>query len=716
MTAPSMLASMLRGAGFCVSALIALNACAPNNLPADGAADADASDDAAQSDAQRALSAPPNAVSARDLTQVAGRVDVSPITCVRRSDGPPYTCSPCMPGAACDLGVPCRVGRVSRCIVDSPVCDDTGPAPNGSACGTMGSGMVCNAGSCGCPAGQQNCGGVCRIAGVCSVGTGGCAVTGTWTCNGTNVGCSATAAPPQVETCNGIDDNCDGVIDNITSAACQPALCQTGASYCAAGVLACARTGNSPAGSSCTGIGGGVCDGIGNCVCPAGQTNCGGICRPTGSGCAVGVGACQRFGTVVCSGTSTVCSASAGSPTAEVCNGIDDNCDGTVDNIAASACAPNACQTGVLTCSGASTVCVATANRAAGTSCPAPVNGTCNGAGTCVCPAGTGDCGGICTAGLGNSCTVGTGVCQRTGSLVCTGAGSVGCNVSAGAPSMSPETNCTNGLDDDCDGLTDLADPNCPRGPANDRCASATPVTLSAGSPAYFSGTTVGAAHDTDGTCGAATSAGDVFYRFTITERSLVYADAFGSGYDVVLFFTPGCGSAQPGGWACNDDSCGTLQSQIVQLLDPGTYYLVVSGFSGGAGAFNVQMQTVPASDRVFGIGSGTSTYSGNTSGLSDRTNPGCGYSAAPDETWYHTSCPGYGGGGMFATTCGRAGWDTMLAFRQGNGGLGACVDDSCGLQSQISAGVNAGPGIRAVYVDGYSSANGAYSVYITMP
>jgi hypothetical protein len=485
-----------------------------------------------------------------------------------------------------------------------------------------------------------------------------------------------------------------------------------------AGMTACARAGNSPAGQACPGITGGVCDGLGNCVCPAGQSNCGGVCRPTGTSCTVGVGACARTGVVVCSGMGTTCSVTAGAPGVETCNGIDDNCNGVVDDIAPAPCAPNACQTGVTGCAGASVVCIANANRPYGTACPTPTNGVCNGSGTCVCPAGTGLCGGICTANVGNACSVGTGVCQRTGTVVCTGPGTAGCNTGAGAPSESPERTCNNGLDDDCDGLVDLSDPDCPRGPPNDFCVNATPVTLTHSVPVSFSGSTIGASHEMNGLCGASTTSPDVYYRFTLAERSLVYADGFGSGYDIVLFFSPSCGGAQPGGYACNDDSCGTLQSQIVQVLNPGTYYLVVSGFAGSRGNFTVNMQTLPASDRVYQIGSGNANYSGNTSGLSNRHTPGCAFSNAPDETWYHLTCPWYGGGSMYAGTCGMAGWDTMLAFRQGNagGGPSACNDDSCGLQSRIWSGVTGGAGIRAVYVDGWSSNSGSYTVNINMP
>jgi hypothetical protein len=92
---------------------------------------------------------------------------------------------------------------------------------------------------------------------------------------------------------------------------------ETNAQHCGACGRACA------ADRQCSGA---------TCSCPAGRSDCGGPCLPTGAPCVVGTGACRRAGQIVCAGSGmTACGATAGAPSAEVCNGVDDNCDGTVD-------------------------------------------------------------------------------------------------------------------------------------------------------------------------------------------------------------------------------------------------------------------------------------------------------------------------------------------------------------------------------------------------
>jgi hypothetical protein len=154
--------------------------------------------------------------------------------------------------------------------------------------------------------------------GTVSCGTGGCAVTVSGCDGGTPVECVPLA--PGVETCDGKDDDCDGTVDD-------------------------------------------------GCECTSGAE------RPCygGPGGTAGVGAC-RAGVQRCDGGrwSAVCAEEV-LPAEESCNGKDDDCDGRIGEAAAAGTCdtglPGACATGVLACTAEGQVCVA----------PAPSADVCNG-------------------------------------------------------------------------------------------------------------------------------------------------------------------------------------------------------------------------------------------------------------------------------------------------------------------------------------------------
>lgn len=131
---------------------------------------------------------------------------------------------------------------------------------------------------------------------------GACLGTGTLVCNGTGSGltCNITnpGATPVAETCNGLDDNCNGAIDEGIS--CTPGCVPTSATD--------------------------LCNGLDDDCDGAFEEDDGQVGQP----CGLSNNPPCQFGTNACIGGSIVC-VGAIDPQAEVCNGIDDNCDGMPD-------------------------------------------------------------------------------------------------------------------------------------------------------------------------------------------------------------------------------------------------------------------------------------------------------------------------------------------------------------------------------------------------
>jgi hypothetical protein len=279
----------------------------------------------------------------------------------------PQLCLACAADTECGGGAACLQidgeGRcATSCTTDCPtgyqcVADSTG-THSGSYCQPMD-------GSCTCTA--MMAGGTRACTNTNTVGT----CFGTQTCDPATgwSACNAPTAAP--ETCNGLDEDCDFLIDEDTGGgqACTNTnsfgTC-TGARQCG-GSIGFTCEGQIPMAELCN-YADDDCDGS----VDEGFTGIGTVCTP-------GVGACQRFGSIGCApnGLTTQCSVTAGNPTPELCNGIDDDCNGVVDN-------------------------------------------------------------GF--PGIGGPCSAGYGVCTRYGTLVCaTGGMSTACSATPGT-NMSPET------------------------------------------------------------------------------------------------------------------------------------------------------------------------------------------------------------------------------------------------------------------------------------
>jgi hypothetical protein len=283
-------------------------------------------------------------------------------------------------------------------------------------------------------------------------GTGSCA-EGEQTCteDGKWGACEGEVLPAAVEDCDGIDNDCNGMID--TGCACTPPVPETtqpcyagpdgkpgpegteGVGECKAGTNSCKADGTWD--DKCNDVvlpGDETCDALDNdcngAVDDMGMTTC-------------GVGACQ-VSVITCeNGQLTQCNSLP--PTKEVCDGVDNDCDQLTDENdpdngkACDSGALGVCQPGKITCANGAKVCVSNVQ-----SSPEACDGADN------------DCDGEVDdniQGTGGGCSTGyPGVCSQ-GAIQCQN------NVIDCFPIVAASPEICDGLDNDCDEKTDEGNP-----------------------------------------------------------------------------------------------------------------------------------------------------------------------------------------------------------------------------------------------------------------
>ncbi len=391
-----------------------------------------------------------------------------------------------------DGGVTIDINNHGHCGIDDN-CNgkidenlDTCTDPNN--CGACGN-------SCVVPNGTAKCVSTAAPGAACTKDNTSCQVDkcdpGWWALPG-GEGCWYQCTPTNngVEICDGLDNDCDNKIDDADPdlQTGDPAIgqsCQGGAdgicanpanagvNKCILGAIACCDvdSNNTPAQDPnlpATGLLNGECHGtVGPFVIHPGsdQETCNGLdddCDGTvddnvvdvGQACGSSVGICNK-GVNICVNGAPVCNGATMPSATDPCNGVDDNCDGVIDGIVpasgAVACTSNANCTGGTICmvrSSASDKVCATPDPEVGQACDPPPTAPCvNASGQQV------DCGTAGATPVPQPCKAGTWTCA--GELVCTGA--VGKTSSTDACGV--DSNCDGRLDAQPDLQNDVA--NC---------------------------------------------------------------------------------------------------------------------------------------------------------------------------------------------------------------------------------------------------------------
>ena len=407
----------------------------------------------------------------------------------------PTAWSPRPAGTICraSAGV-CDVAET--CNGTSTTCPADGFAASGTTCrvsaGVCDPAEACTGSSAACPADALTAAGTtCRAAaGVCDVAE---------TCNGTSAACPADAFLSATTTCRASAGPCDLAESCTGSSATCPAnvfaassvTCRTAAGVCdvaetCTGSSAACPTDAFAASTTVCRDAAGACDLAESCTgssaaCPADAFAASTVV------CRSAAGACDLAES--CTGSSAACPGDAFLPTTTVCRASTGVCDLAESCTGSSAGCPDdatfapsttVCRTaaGVCdvaeSCTGSSNACPADAFMPSSMVCRASTSiAACDPAETCTgssaaCPTDVvtrtpttetcntvdDDCDGTADNGfdVGAACSVGMGACRATGTRVCaTGGAGTTCSATEGTPAA--ET--CDGVDNDCDGMTD---------------------------------------------------------------------------------------------------------------------------------------------------------------------------------------------------------------------------------------------------------------------
>jgi hypothetical protein len=650
-------------------------------LRPDGAGPADATREAGGDDV---IEPPMDVLAPPEDGMTAPPDAIEPPTDAAGPDAAGPDASACSSG--CDDGIACTDDRCNEALGR---CEFT---PNPASCGT---GLVCNPAMGGCVAVP------CTGNGMCDDGNA---------CNG-NETCSMGRCIPGTPLVCGDGDACNGFESCDPRMGCQrgtPLMCDDGL-FCN-GTETCERARGCVPGTPPVCNDGVACT---TDTCVESRRRCESV--PDSARCAMGQVCNATMGCVT-----TGCTGNAMCDDGNACNGA--------ETCVMGACRPGTalrCDDGNL-CNGVES-CDGRMGCVAGTALRCDDGRFCNGAETCDpargCLPGTAPMcrdGNVCTVDACNPMAdMGRGACVNTpvdadgdgfpaaavSGTAC--AGGRDCNDADRAINPGAMEVC-NLRDDNCNGMIDEG-LSCTMAPANDQCAGAQAIALSATMTSVtVTGTTVNATHQIGSRCGG-DGQPDVYYQITYPGTADLVLEANGTGtMDPVLQYAgQSCASAVSTTFACNDDvAAGARAARMWVRAVPGvlgarTVVIAVDSFDGaGVGAFtltaSLAMSVTPGGCGTrFDLSRGGTVYGiapAQIGSLSGSCSPG-GYMSLGEQGFV------YSGASRGARITGAAtGFRPMLTVRD----LMNCSNErACSVTGGNSATITTSQTSGTIVIDG---------------